>query len=147
MPKLPLPPEAEELLSKANPAVIGTLRADGSPHTAVTWYLWEGGRVLVNMAETRVRLKHVQRDPRVSLTVMDSQSWYRQVTVFGRVVEIYADKDLSDIDRLSQRYTRQPYRKPQGRARQRVDRGRGLVRLGERIGLAGAQLSTMTRTA
>jgi hypothetical protein len=41
---------------------------------------------------------------------MDSQSWYRQITVFGRVVEIYDDKDLADIDRLSQRYTRQPYR-------------------------------------
>ena len=110
MPKLPLPREAEELLSKANPAIIGTLRADGSPHTAVTWYLCDGDRVLVNMAATRVRLKHIQRDPRVSLTVMDSQSWYRQVTVFGRVAEIYNDKDLADIDRLSLRYTREPYR-------------------------------------
>jgi PPOX class probable F420-dependent enzyme len=110
MPKLPLPPEAEELLSKANPAVIGTVRADGSPHTAVTWYLWDNGRVLVNMAATRIRLKHIERDPRVSLTVLDSQSWYRQVTVFGRVVETYDDTDLADIDRLSLRYTRNPYR-------------------------------------
>jgi PPOX class probable F420-dependent enzyme len=110
MPKLPLPPEAEALLGKANPAVIGTVRADGSPHTAVTWYLWESGRVLVNMAATRVRLRHIKRDPRVSLTVMDSQSWYRQVTVFGNAVEIYDDKDLADIDRLSLRYTRNPYR-------------------------------------
>jgi PPOX class probable F420-dependent enzyme len=110
MPKLPLPREAEELLGKANPAVIGTVRADGSPHTAVTWYLWENGRVLVNMAATRVRLRHIKRDPRVSLTVMDSQSWYRQVTVFGNAVEIYDDKDLADIDRLSLRYTRNPYR-------------------------------------
>jgi PPOX class probable F420-dependent enzyme len=110
VPKPPLPPEIDALLRKANPAVIATVRRDGSPHTAVTWYDWDGERLLVNMAATRVRLKHVQRDPRVSLTVLDSQSWYRQVTVFGRVVEIYDDADLADIDRLSLRYTRNPYR-------------------------------------
>jgi len=110
MPKLPLPRDAEELLRRPNPAVIATLREDGSPHTAVTWYLWENGRGLVNMAATRVRLGHIKRDPRVSLTVLDSQSWYRQVTVFGNVVEIYDDKDLTDIDRLSMRYTRAAYR-------------------------------------
>ena len=84
MPKLPLPPEADQLLRKANPAVIATIRKDGSPHTAVTWYEWDGRRILTNMDETRVRLQHMRRDPRVSLTVVDAQSWYRQLTVFGR---------------------------------------------------------------
>ena len=110
MPKLPLPPDAEELLTKPSAAVIATLRADGSPHTAVTWYAWEDGRVLVNMDASRVRLKHLRRDSRVSLTVLDTATWYRQVTVFGRVVDLRQDTDLADIDRLSLRYTRQPYR-------------------------------------
>ena len=117
MPKLPLPPEADQLLRKANPAVIATIRKDGSPHTAVTWYEWDGRRILTNMDETRIRLEHMRRDPRVSLTVLDAQSWYRQLTVFGRVVEIRDDLDFADADQLSLRYTRQPW----------VDRGRHRV--------------------
>ena len=85
MPKPPLPPEIDALLRKANPAVIATLRRDGSPHTAATWYDWDGERLLVNMDATRARLKHMRRDPRVSITVMDGPNWYRQVTIFGRV--------------------------------------------------------------
>lgn len=106
MPKPPLPPEADTLLRKPNPAVIATVRSDGTPHTAATWYDWDGERVLVNMATTRLRLRNMRRDPRVSLTVMDGQSWYRQLTVYGRVVEIADDADLAGIDRLSMRYTR-----------------------------------------
>ncbi len=117
MPKLPLPPEVDQLLRKANPAVIATLRKDGSPHTAVTWYIWDGDHVLVNMDATRVRLQHMRRDPRVSLTVLDAQSWYRQLTVFGLVVKIREDGDCADIDRLSVRYTREPFR---DRTRRRV---------------------------
>ncbi len=109
MPKPPLPPEVDQLLHKANPAVIATLRQDGSPHTAVTWYDWDGERLLVNMDATRARLKHMRRDPRVSLTVMDSESWYRQLTIFGRVDEIRDDPEFKDIDRLSLRYTRRQH--------------------------------------
>jgi PPOX class probable F420-dependent enzyme len=109
MPRLPLPPEVDRMLRKANPAVIGTLRADGSPHTAVTWYDWDGERLLVNMDSTRLRLKNLRRDPRASLTVMDGESWYRQVTLLGRAVEIRDDPEFKDIDRLSLRYTRRQF--------------------------------------
>jgi PPOX class probable F420-dependent enzyme len=109
VPKLPLPPEADALLRRANPAVIATLRPDGSPHTAVTWYDWDGVHVLVNMDSTRLRLKNMRRDPRVSLSVMDGADWYRQLTIFGRVAEIRDDPEFKDIDRLCLRYTRRPF--------------------------------------
>ena len=80
MPKPPLPPEVDALLRKANPAVIATLRQDGSPHTAATWYDWDGERLLVNMDASRLRLKNMRRDPRVAVTVMLGSDWYRQVT-------------------------------------------------------------------
>jgi PPOX class probable F420-dependent enzyme len=110
MPRLPLPPEAHALLRRANPAVIATLRPDGSPHTAVTWYDWDGERILVNMAASRLRLGNMRRDPRVSVTVMDGPDWYRQLTLFGRVDEIRDDDEFADINRLALRYTRRPFR-------------------------------------
>jgi PPOX class probable F420-dependent enzyme len=109
MPRLPLPPELDELVGRANPAVVATVRPDGGPHTAATWYDWEDGRVLLNMDESRARLRHMQANPRVSLTVFDGDNWERHVTLLGRVTSIEPDDDLTDIDRLALRYTSKPF--------------------------------------
>jgi PPOX class probable F420-dependent enzyme len=109
------PPEIDELLRRPNPAVVATLRPDGSPHTVATWYLWDGERLLLNMDESRARLGFIRRDPRVSLTVLDAESWYRQVTLLGRVVELVDDDELTDIDRLSRHYGGEPFRNRESR--------------------------------
>jgi PPOX class probable F420-dependent enzyme len=109
MPQLPLPPELEELVGRANPAVVATVRPDGGPHTAATWYDWESGRVLLNMDESRARLGHMRENPRVSLTVFEGDNWERHVTLLGRVTSIEPDDDLVDIDRLALRYTGKPF--------------------------------------
>ena len=110
MPRVPVPPEVDELLSRPNPAVVATLRPDGSPHSVPTWYDWEDGRVLLNMEDTRLRLGYMRRDPRVALTVLADDGWYRHVSLLGRIVSIEDDEDLADIDRLAVRYTGQPFR-------------------------------------
>ena len=118
MPKPPLPPTLDAFLKSPNPCVIGSAQPDGSPHTAATWYLWEGGRALVNMDATRKRLEHMRSDPRVSLTVLGAETWYQQVTLIGRVAEFAEDTDLEGIDRLSTHYMGQAY---SGRDQQRVN--------------------------
>ena len=105
MPTLPLPHELDDFLRRPNPAVVATLRRDGSPHTAATWYDWDGRRVLLNMDESRLRLRHMRRDPRVALTALAEESWYSHVSLLGRIVSIEDDPDLVDIDRLARRYT------------------------------------------
>ena len=114
-PAAPVPAEVEEFLRGPHPAVVGTLRADGSPHSVPTWYDWSDGLVLLNMDDTRVRLGHLRRDPRVSLTVLDRESWYSHVSLLGRIERIEDDDDLADIDRLALRYTGQPFRNREGR--------------------------------
>jgi PPOX class probable F420-dependent enzyme len=109
MPKPPLPPELDALLREPNPAVIATLKPDGSPHSVATWYLWDDGRALVNMDESRARLDYLRRDPRVSLTVLDGEDWYHHVSLRGRVVSLTEDEGLANIDRLSQHYRSRPY--------------------------------------
>ncbi len=104
MATLPFPDDVRALLAQPNPAVIATLRADGQPVSVATWYLMEGDRVLVNMDEGRARLRHLRRDPRVSLTVLADGDWYTHVSVQGEVVQMYDDVGLADIDRLSRHY-------------------------------------------
>lgn len=107
---MPVPPEVDEFLRQPNPSVIATLRPDGSPHTAATWYDWDDGSVLLNMAASRVRLRFMHHDGRVALTVLDRDSWYRHISLLGRIVSIENDPDLVAIDRLAVRYTGKPFR-------------------------------------
>jgi PPOX class probable F420-dependent enzyme len=97
------------MLARPNPCTIATLRPDGTPVSTPTWYLWEDGRVLVNMDEGRVRLKHLRHDPRVTLTVLDGDDWYSHVSVIGHVVGLRDDEGMTDIDRVSRHYTGGPY--------------------------------------
>ena len=109
MSRPPLPESAVTVLAKPNPAVITTLRSDGQPVSTATWYLWEDGRVLVNMDEGRKRLQHLRDDPRVTLTVLDEGNWYTHISLIGRVTELRDDEGLADIDRLARQYLGKPY--------------------------------------
>ena len=118
MPTPPLPPKVAELLRLPNPAVMATVAADGRPVTVATWYLLEDdGRVLLGLDAKRARLKHLAKDPRVSLTVLAGDDWYTHVSLQGHVEAITDDVGLRDIDRLSQHYGRGRYGQ---RARPRV---------------------------
>jgi len=109
MPPAPVPPSVEELLRRPNPAVVASVRGNGTPHSVATWYDWEDGRALLNMDGSRLRLRFMRRDPAVSITVLDAESWYRHISLLGRVVEMYDDEGLRDIDRLAVRYTGATY--------------------------------------
>ena len=125
MSKPPLPEAAVTMLTKANPAVITTLRADGQPVSTATWYLWDNGRVLVNMDQGRKRLEYMRNDPRVALTVLDNGDWYTHISIIGHVTEMREDTDLADIDRLARQYLGKQY--PQ-RDRRRVSAWIGIDR-------------------
>jgi PPOX class probable F420-dependent enzyme len=109
VPKPPLPPRLDAFLAKPNASVIATVRPEGSPVTVATWYVWEDGRVLVNMDESRRRLEHMRADPRVSLTVMNVANWGSHVSLQGSVVSIEEDQGLRDIDRIARHYIGEPY--------------------------------------
>ncbi|WP_250038311.1 TIGR03618 family F420-dependent PPOX class oxidoreductase [Paractinoplanes maris] len=106
----PLPQRVREMLLQPNPAVMATLAADGRPVSVATWYLLEDdGRIMLGLDATRARIKHMENDPRISLTVLDKDNWYTHVSLQGRVVSIVPDEGLRDIDRLSIHYGGNPY--------------------------------------
>ena len=129
MPTPPLPDRVAALLAGPNPAVMATLAADGRPVTVATWYLVEDdGTVLLGLDATRVRLRHMQRDPRVSLTATAADDWYTHVSVQGTVTSIEPDEGLRDIDRLSRHYTGNAYpnrESPRVSVHVRIDRRHG----------------------
>ena len=111
MPNAPLPAELVAFVRRPQPAVVASVRADGSPHTVATWYDWEDGLLLLNMDASRRRLRFMREDPRVALTVLEEGNWYRHVSLLGHVERVEADTELRDIDRLAVRYTGVPFRR------------------------------------
>src|SRR5450759_3230221 len=85
MPTTAVPPDVQGFLRQPNPCVVATVDLHGELHTAATWYAWlDDGTVLLNMDESRRRLEHLCRDPRIALTVLDADNWYRHVSIDRR---------------------------------------------------------------
>lgn len=103
MPLPPLSPSAVELMVAANPAVLATVRKDGSPHTVAVWFDWVDERVLLNMDANRKRLRNIEANPAVSLSILDGENWLRQLTLRGPAT-LEPDDGLVTVDRLARRY-------------------------------------------
>jgi PPOX class probable F420-dependent enzyme len=102
---IPIPPDVRALLDAPNYVHLATLRVDGSPRNHVVWVGLEGDHVLVCTSEQTWKAKDMRRDPRVALSVTDSQNPYRMAALQGRVVEVRADEGCRFMDPISIKYT------------------------------------------
>lgn len=87
-------------------AVVTTLRPDGSPHNTVVWVEQADGEVSFNTATGRAKVRHLERNPAVALTVLDPSDPYRWVSLSGTAELTREDAD-DQIDRLAKKYTGQ----------------------------------------
>jgi PPOX class probable F420-dependent enzyme len=73
------------LLDGPNYAVLATINADGSPQTSAMWVGRDGDDLLMSTVEGRVKHRNMVRDPRVSVTVLDSADQEIYVELRGLV--------------------------------------------------------------
>ena len=100
-------------------AVLATINPNGSPHTAVVWYLIDDDGIVVNSAEGRRWPSNLRRDPRVSFAVEDGLDWVSlrgEVEVVDNQAQAQADiaamaykyDSREDADRsISNQFTRE----------------------------------------
>jgi PPOX class probable F420-dependent enzyme len=106
-----LHPMVLELARGKNFATITTLLPDGHPQTQVMWVDTDGEHLLINTEVHRQKYRNVERDPRVTLTIWDSEDPYRFVEVRGKVVEkVHGQEAREHIDELSHKYRGGPYK-------------------------------------
>src|SRR3954447_7250523 len=93
------------LLDKPNHAVISTLSRDGSVHSTMIWINVEGESVAFNSAKGRVWPANLERDPRVTLTLLNQDDPYEYSVLTGSavVVDTGADAD-AHMDVLAKKY-------------------------------------------
>ena len=93
-----------EFLENPFVGVVTTLERDGMPQSTVVWVDVDDEGVSINTAYGRVKPRNLERDPRLSLVVVDPNDAYRwfKLSGTGRLVDEGAD---DQIDRLSKKYT------------------------------------------
>ena len=91
------------LLDGKNYAVLATINPDGSPQTSVLWVGRDGNDLLFSTVAGRVKHRNMERDPRVSATVLDSADPENYVELRGRV-SMTPDVDRALDTRLSWKY-------------------------------------------
>jgi PPOX class probable F420-dependent enzyme len=95
---------AEQLLKAKNFCHVATLRPDGSVHGVPVWVDVQEGRPVLNTAEGRSWPRNLERDPRVTLTVVNLENPYEYVEVRGRVAERTHEGADAHIDAMAKKY-------------------------------------------
>jgi PPOX class probable F420-dependent enzyme len=80
-----IPPEYLDLLTGAHTATLVTLGPDGGPQTSPVWFLYDPGAGVVRVSNVagRQKQRNLERDGRVSFTVVDPLNQHRYVELRG----------------------------------------------------------------
>jgi PPOX class probable F420-dependent enzyme len=101
---------ARELLSAPNFGVLATIMEDGTPQVSTMWVDLEGDAVIFITTAGATKTRNLRRDPRVAINVTNLENPYEYVTIAGRVRAERTDGGPELIDRLSRKYSGEPYR-------------------------------------
>ncbi len=108
-----LDPDLHQLATAKNFAALTTLLADGQPQTHMMWVDADDEHLLVNTEVHRQKFKNVERDPRVTVTVFNSENPYQYAEARGRVVgTVKGDEARAHIDHCARKYTGDDYANP-----------------------------------
>ena len=101
--------DVKKLIDRPNFAHLATLLADGAPHSAPVWIAREGDLLLICTEANSLKGKNTQRDPRVSLSIVDLRDPYTEAQIRGHVIERRPDPQLKYYDLMSRKYIGKPW--------------------------------------
>jgi PPOX class probable F420-dependent enzyme len=90
-------------------AHIATVQPDGSPQVTPVWFDYTEGKLRVNTAKGRVKVRNMKEGAPVALSIMDPDNAYRYVQVRGKVTRVTEDGARAHIDSLSRKYIGKDY--------------------------------------
>ena len=100
--------EQAQLFLDKNHGWATTLRKDGTAHSTVVWLDYDGEHVVFNTAKPRAKWRHLERDPRVTVSVVDPHDPFNRVSVTGHAELVWDGAD-EHINKLSHKYNGRDY--------------------------------------
>lgn len=107
--------ELSRLFQFRNLAYVGTLSKDGAPHITPVWAEMVEDLILVNTFEQSAKIKHISKDKRIALSVVEQNNPFNMVSIKGKVVEQTTEGADEHLKKLAKRYLgigKYYYRKP-----------------------------------
>jgi PPOX class probable F420-dependent enzyme len=108
--------DISKLFKGRNLSYVSTLSSDGSPHVTPVWSdIDEENNILINISEISAKKKHVDKDPRIAIAIVEQYNPYNMVSIKGRVIEqtsIGADEHLRKLALKYLGFGKYYYRKP-----------------------------------
>ena len=101
--------DLKKLIDRPNFAHLATLLRDGSPHIAPVWIAREGDLLLICTKANSLKGKNTERDPRVSVSLVDFRDPYTEAQIRGCVIERRPDPLLKYYDLMSRKYIGKPW--------------------------------------
>ena len=95
------------LLEAPNVGVVATLRPDGSPHVTPVWVDWDGRRIRLALRVGQAKERHLRRDDRIGLVVVNAKDVYEYVSISGRAKLVEAGAEAL-VKRLARKYLDRP---------------------------------------
>ena len=105
-------PRLKAFLDEPIAITLGTTRRDGSVQMNPVWYEYRDGQIWLNGGPNRDWFKHLERDPRITLFLLDPKGPFRWAAIQGRLADSTFEGADDHIDHLSMRYTGALYRGP-----------------------------------
>ncbi|MEU7900006.1 PPOX class F420-dependent oxidoreductase [Nonomuraea sp. NPDC049152] len=105
-----------KLFDAANYATLTSINPDGGPQSTVVWVRMDGDDILVSTVKGRRKPRNFEREPRVSILVIDPADPYRYAEVRGSVT-MEDDPEGALIEELSLKYTGNSWEEPPGNER------------------------------
>ena len=113
------PKDFLDLLNEDSKALLylATTMRDGSPQVTPVWFSTDGGHILVNTNEGRVKDKNMKARPKVAMTIQDPNNPYRYLGIRGEVVNYTTEGADEHINKLSLKYDDEPWKYREGQKR------------------------------
>jgi PPOX class probable F420-dependent enzyme len=91
-----IPAEFRDLLEAPGTAILSTHHADGHIQSTALWYVLDGDNVRLSLSDARQKLKNLQRDPKVTLFLLDPSNPQRTLEIRATAeAEVDADGALA----------------------------------------------------
>ena len=103
------------LENKKTFAHIATLMPDGTPQSTPVWIDYRNGKVLVNSAKGRVKVRNLKAGSPVAISITDPDNPYRYVQIRGKVSRVTEEGASEHIDKMAKKYLgkdKYPWAKP-----------------------------------
>lgn len=99
-----IPSSHADLLNSTALAHVATIGPNGEPQVNPVWFGWDGTYLTFSQTTGRQKVRNLERDKRIALSIVDPENPYRYLEIRGNVVRVDPDPDKAFIDEMAKKY-------------------------------------------